>query len=102
MAATILVLTRAQVTGGELAVDLKVLHVGSGQTMASKRYTGRADNPRMFAHQASDEVTSLTQNRGVARTRIAFTCGRPAGATCVFSCKRDRPGRSRSRTATAR
>jgi TolB protein len=78
VAATILVLTRAQVTGGELAVDLKVVHVGSGQTMASKRYTGRADNPRMFAHQASDEVTSLTQNRGVARTRIAFTSDRDA------------------------
>jgi TolB protein len=78
VAATILVVTRAQVTGGELAVDLKVLHVGSGQTMASKRYSGRADNPRIFAHQASDEVTSLTQNRGVARTRIAFTSDRDA------------------------
>jgi TolB protein len=78
VAATILVVTRAQVTGGELAVDLKVVHVGSGQTMASKRYSGRADNPRIFAHQASDEVTSLTQNRGVARTRIAFTSDRDA------------------------
>jgi TolB protein len=78
VAATILVTTRAQVTGGEMTVDLKVVHVESGQTMASKRYTGRADNPRMFAHQASDEVTSLTQNRGVARTRIAFTSDRDA------------------------
>ena len=78
VAATILVITRAQVTGGELTVDLKVVHVGSGQTMAAKRYTGRADNPRMFAHQASDEVTGLTQNRGVARTRIAFTSDRDA------------------------
>jgi TolB protein len=78
VAATILVITRAQVTGSELAVELKVLHVGSGQTMASKRYTGRADNPRVFAHQAADEVTSLTMNRGVARTRIAFTSDRDA------------------------
>src|SRR5687767_12771138 len=78
VAATILVTTRAEVTGGEMTVDLKVVHVESGQTMASKRYTGRADNPRMFAHQASDEVTSLTQNRGVARTRIAFTSDRDA------------------------
>jgi TolB protein len=78
VAATILVITRAQSTGGELAVDLKVVHVGSGQTMASKRYTGRADNPRTFAHQASDEVTALTQNRGVARTRIVFTSDRDA------------------------
>ena len=78
VAATILVITRTQVTGGELAVDLKVVHVGTGQTMASKRYTGRADNPRMFGHQASDEVTALTQYRGVARTRIAFTSDRDA------------------------
>ena len=78
VAATILVITRAQVTGGELAVDLKVVHVGSGQTMAGKRFSGRADNPRIFAHQASDEVTALTQNRGVARTRIAFTSDRNA------------------------
>jgi TolB protein len=72
------VTTRAQVTGGELAVDLKVVHVGSGQTMATKHYTGPADNPRVFAHQASDEVTALTQNRGVARTRIAFASDRDA------------------------
>lgn len=77
-AATILVITRAQVTGGDLAVELKVVHVGTGQTMASKRFSGRADNPRVFAHQASDEVTALTQNRGVARTRIAFTSDRDA------------------------
>ena len=78
VAASILVLTRVQATGGELAVELRVMHVGTGQTMATKRYTGRADNPRMFAHQASDEVVALTQNRGVARTRIAFTSDRDA------------------------
>jgi TolB protein len=78
VAATILVLTRAQVTGGELTVELKVIHVGSGQTMASRRFVGPADNPRIFAHRASDEVTALTQNRGVARTRIAFTSDRDA------------------------
>ena len=74
---TILVVTSAKVTGGELAVDLRVLQSPAGRH-GSKRYTGRADNPRIFAHQASDEVTSLTQNRGVARTRIAFTSDRDA------------------------
>jgi TolB protein len=78
VAATILVITRAQVTGGQLAGELRVIHVGSGQTMATKRYSGRADNARDFAHQASDEVTALTQNRGVAHTRIAFTSDRDA------------------------
>ena len=46
--------------------------------MLSKRYSGRADNPRVFAHQASDDIVALTQYRGVARTKIAFTSDRDA------------------------
>ena len=38
----------------------------------------RADNPRVFAHQASDDIMTLTQYTGVARTRIAFTSDRDA------------------------
>ena len=37
-----------------------------------------ADNPRVFAHQASDDIMTLTQYRGVARTRIAFVSDRDA------------------------
>jgi TolB protein len=76
--ANFLVVTRAQVTGGELAVDLKVYSVDGRQTMLTKRYAGRADNPRVFAHMASDDIMTLTQYRGVARSRIAFTSDRDA------------------------
>ena len=76
--ANILVITRAQVTGGELAVETRVFSVDSKQVMLSKRYSGRADNPRSFAHQASDEIVALTQYRGVAKSKIAFTSDRDA------------------------
>ncbi len=77
--ANLLVSTRAQVTGPEMTVDLRVHSVDSAQTILTKRYTGRADNPRTFAHQSSDEVVGLTQAKGVARTRIAFSSDRESG-----------------------
>jgi TolB protein len=76
--ARILVVTRAEVKGGELSVELRVHFVDTGQQMLAKRYSGRADNPRIFAHQASDDIMTLTQYRGVARTRIAFVSDRDA------------------------
>jgi TolB protein len=78
--ANILVIMRAQVTGGELAVEARVFSVDGRQGMLSKRYSGRADNPRSFAHQASDDILALTQYRGIARTKIAFTSDRDATA----------------------
>jgi TolB protein len=74
----ILVVTRAAVTGGEMNVDVKVLAVPSGQTMLAKRYSGKVDNPRVFAHQASDDIMSLAQLRGVARSKLAFVSDRDA------------------------
>jgi TolB protein len=74
--AKILVITRAEVAGGELTVELKVHFVDSGQQMMAKRYSGKADNPRIFAHQGSDDIMTLTQYRGVARTKIAFVSDR--------------------------
>jgi TolB protein len=74
--ARILVLTRTEVTDGEITVEVRVYFVDSGQTMLARRYSGRADNPRVFAHQASDDIMTLTQYKGVARTRIAFTSDR--------------------------
>lgn len=78
--ATHLVVTQAQVTGGELQLDAKVYFPDSGQTILSKRFTGAPDNPRSFAHQAADEITALTQYRGVARTKIAFVSNRDTPA----------------------
>ena len=76
--AKILVATRADVSGGELSVEAKVYFVDSGATMLARRYTGKPENPRFFAHQASDDIMTLTQYKGVARTRIAFVSDRDA------------------------
>ena len=74
--ANVLVLMRAQVTGGELAVEAQVYSVDTGQSMLARRYSGRVDNPRIFAHQASDDIMTLTQYKGVARSKIAFVSDR--------------------------
>ena len=79
--ANVLVVTRAQVTGGELTVEATVHAVDSRQTILAKRYSGRADNPRIFAHQISDEIVAAAQQRGVARTKIAFVSDRDATGT---------------------
>jgi TolB protein len=76
--AKILVVTRAGIDAGELTVEVRVYFVESGQAMLARRYTGRPDNPRVFAHQASDDIMTLTQYKGVARTRIAFVSDRDA------------------------
>jgi len=74
--AKVLVVTRAEITGSDLNIEARVHFVDSGQAMLTKRYSGRADNPRSFAHQLSDDIMALTQYRGVARTRIAFASDR--------------------------
>ena len=76
--AKILVMTRADVTNGELTVEVRVSFVDTGATMLARRYSGKPENPRVFAHQASDDILALTQFKGVARTRIAFVSDRDA------------------------
>ena len=76
--AKILVATRAEVAAGELTVEVRVYFVDSGATMLARRYSGKPENPRIFAHQASDDIMTLTQYKGVARTRIAFVSDRDA------------------------
>lgn len=72
----ILVITRADVNGAELTIEARVHFVDSGQAMLTKRYSGRLDNPRVFAHQLSDDIMTLTAYKGVARTKIAFASDR--------------------------
>ncbi len=76
--AKILVATQAELAGGELHVEVRVYFVDTGTAMLQRRYSGKADNPRTFAHQASDDIMTLTQYKGVARTRIAFVSDRDA------------------------
>ena len=55
------------------------MHVGQRPDHGRPSATRGAPTTRAcFAHQASDEITALTQNRGVARTQIAFTSDRDA------------------------
>ena len=63
MGADILVNTRAQVTGGELVLEVRAFSVDGKQVMLMRRYPGRADNPRSFAHMASDAIAALPQYR---------------------------------------
>jgi TolB protein len=75
--ADILVVTRAEPSGsGDLTVEVRVYAVGTGQQIMAKRYSDRADNPRAFAHQAADDVMTLTQFKGIARSKIAFVSDR--------------------------
>jgi len=71
-----LISSQAEVVGGELVFEVRVHDVDSGQAMMQRRYAGKPDNPRSFAHQASDDIMALTQNKGVAKTRIAFVSDR--------------------------
>ena len=59
-------------TGGELTVEAKLTPSDTGKAMLAKRYTGKADNPRIFAHQASDEIMALAQiqGRGAQQDRV--------------------------------
>jgi TolB protein len=77
--ATYLVMTRAEATGTEMSVEVKVYFCPSGQSVVAKRYSGKADNPRLFAHQASDDIfATLTPVKGVARSKVAFVSDRDA------------------------
>ena len=81
--ATMLVTMKAWVTGGEITVEAKLHTVGNGKSILAKRYTGKSDNPRIFAHQLSDEIMALAQIKGVARSKIAFVSNRDSGGKGV-------------------
>ena len=77
--AQILVTLAADVSGSNTAVSMRLFFVDGGQTMLAKQYSGKAENPRVFAHQAADDIIAQAlQSRGVARTKIAFTSDRDA------------------------
>ncbi len=73
-----LIATQAEVKGDALTVTLRVYYVDSGQTMLIKHYSGRAENPRIFAHQAADDILAQVNYRGVARTKIVYCSDRDA------------------------
>jgi len=67
----------APATGTCLKVDARLFSVRTHQSAFAKEYTGSAANPRVFAHQISDEFhQTLRGLRGVARTRLTFASDR--------------------------
>lgn len=64
-------------TASGVAVQMRLIKVGSGESAMAKEYTGTLKNPRLYAHTMSDEI-HLQQRalRGVARTKLAFTSDR--------------------------
>jgi TolB protein len=74
--AQFLVTTQVATQGADLSVTLRLFYVESGQAMLARHYSGKADNPRLFAHQAADDMLEQIQYKGVARTKIVFTSDR--------------------------
>jgi len=72
----ILVTSLAEVKANTLSVSVRLFFVETGQAMLTRHYTGKLDRPRLFAHQASDDIMAQVQYRGVARTQIVFTSDR--------------------------
>jgi TolB protein len=64
-------------SGENLVVEVKLIEVASGRAAFAKEYSGRASNPRFFAHTISDEIHQDQRKlRGVARTKLAFASNR--------------------------
>jgi TolB protein len=74
--AEILVITQSAVNNDEISLELKVHNVTSGQVVISRSYRGRSDNPRIFAHQAAEDIMKEVQFPSVARTKITFASDR--------------------------
>lgn len=63
--------------GNNLLVQFRLIEVSSGRSAMGREYTGRAANPRFFAHTIADEIHKEQVNlRGVARTKLAFVSTR--------------------------
>ena len=64
-------------TATGIIVQARLLEVTTGRSAFAKEYSGKIDNPRIYAHTISDEIHLQQRGlRGVARTKIAFTSDR--------------------------
>ena len=60
-----------------IVVQVRLIHVGTGQSAFGKEYSGSAGDPRRYAHTIWDEMyKDQMQGRGVARTRLTFSSDR--------------------------
>ncbi len=64
-------------TATGIVVQARLLEVTTGRSAFAKEYSGKIDNPRIYAHTISDEIHLQQRGlKGVARTKIAFTSDR--------------------------
>ena len=65
--------------GANFVVQMKLIEVNGGVTAFAREYSGKANNPRFFAHTIADDIhMKQVQLRGVARTKLAFVSNRDA------------------------
>lgn len=63
--------------GNAVTVKVWMYNVRTQMSVYSKEFTGTANNPRLFAHTAADEIHQQQRGlRGVARTRLSFSSDR--------------------------
>jgi TolB protein len=66
-----------QRTGNEVRVQVRLFNVRSRQSVFAKEYSGSANNPRLYAHTASDEIHEQQRSlKGIARTKLAWVSDR--------------------------
>ena len=66
-----------QRTGNEVRVQVRLFSVKSRASVFAKEYSGSANNPRLYAHTASDEIHEQQRGlKGIARTKLAWVSDR--------------------------
>src|SRR5262245_8359045 len=64
-------------TGTGLKIELRLYNVRTRQSAYGREYSGSTANPRLFAHQISDELHKTQRGlNGIARTRLVFDSDR--------------------------
>src|SRR5882672_5519279 len=72
-----LVIGTVQKTGTGLKVELRLFNVRTRQSAYGREYSGSTANPRLYAHQISDELHKSQRGlAGVARTKLVFDSDR--------------------------
>jgi TolB protein len=58
-------------------VEMRLFDVRTRRSAMAREYSGSTNNPRLYAHTASDDIFQTQRAlRGVARTKLAFTSDR--------------------------
>ncbi len=72
-----LVVGTVQKTGTGLKVELRLFNVRTRQSAYGREYSGSTANPRLYAHQISDELHKTQRGlAGIARTKLVFDSDR--------------------------